>query len=141
MRRFASHPFFEQLFSLDLPREDFAVAGSGPLFVRGLIDELSDVDIIARRGAWKVAIEHGRPSLALYSTVQIVELFDKNVEILDGWFPEIWSVDDLIDGADLIDGLRFVSLEVVRQTKEIMGRPKDIAHLQIIDKYLAHGPK
>jgi len=141
MHHFASHPFFKQLLSLHLPHEDFAVAGSGPLFARGLIDKLGDVDVIARRGAWKIAVEHGCPSPAPYYAVQMVELFDKNVQILDGWFPTIWNVDDLIDGADLIDSVRFVSLEVVRRTKETMGRPGDIVHLQVIDKYLSRGLK
>lgn len=141
MYNFASHRFFGQLFSLHLPREDFAVAGSGPMYVRGMIDELGDVDVIARGRAWEIAVEHGCPVPAPYSTVRVVELFNKNVEIFDGWFPEIWKVDDLIDGADLINGVRFVPLEVVRQTKERMRRPKDIAHLQIVDNYLNRGSR
>jgi len=141
MHQFASHPFFQRLLSLNLPREDFAVAGSGPLFALGLIEELSDVDVIARRRAWSIALKRGCPAPAPCSTVQRIELFDKKVEILDGWFPEIWNVDDLIDSADLIDGVRFASLNVVRQTKEIMRRPKDLVHVRIIDEYLSRGPR
>ena len=139
MNPFSSHPFFKKLLSLNLPREDFAIAGSGPMYARGLIDELGDVDVIARGKAWEIAVEHGRPVPAPYSTVEVVKLFDENVEILDGWFPEIWSVDDLVDNAELIDGVRFVPLEVVRRTKEKMGRSKDMGHIAIIDKYLNEG--
>lgn len=139
MPPFSSHPFFKKLLSLNLPREDFAIAGSGPMYARNLIDKLGDVDVIARGKAWETAVEHGRPVPAPYSTVEVVKLFDESVEILDGWFPEIWSVDDLFDNAELIDGIQFVSLEVVRRTKEKMRRPKDVEHIAIIDKYLNKG--
>lgn len=137
MQKFTSHPFFKKLLSLDFPRDDFTIAGSGPLFARGLIAELNDLDVVARGDAWGIAVQHGRLERAPYSTVRVVKLFDDQIEVLNGWFPEVWRTDDLINGSDVIDGYRFVSLDVVRQAKEIMHRPKDILHLEIIEKYLA----
>lgn len=135
MRRFA-HLFFEQLCSLHLPGNDFAVAGSGPLYIRGLISELNDLDVVARGRAWQIATMHGNPEAAPYCSVRVVSLFNKNVEIFDGWFPKSWSIDYLVDQADVIEGVRFIPLDVVRQTKEKLHRPKDIEHIRIIDEYV-----
>ena len=133
MNHFLRHPFFRKLLSLQLPESDYAVAGSGPLYARRFIEEIGDVDIVARGVAWSRACELGTPQPAPYSTVQQIELFDGAVEVLDGWFPEIWKTDDLIDNADEIGGVRFVQLDVVRRTKQMLGRPNDLAHLHAMD--------
>lgn len=124
MHKRTSHVFFGQLLSLHMPTGDFAIAGSGPLYIRGLIDELGDLDVIARRDAWDIATAHGEPVRVDYSTAQVVRLFGGHIEILDAWFPEVWPVDELIDNADVFEGLRFVALDVVRKTKEAIHRPK-----------------
>ena len=43
---------FNRLRAMSLPEGSFAVFGSGPLAVRGLIDEIGDLDIIVREPAW-----------------------------------------------------------------------------------------
>jgi hypothetical protein len=58
------------------------------------------------------------------------------VEVLDGWFPELWPTDELIDEADVIHGIRFVRLAVVAATKRMLHRPRDLEHLAIM---AAHG--
>jgi hypothetical protein len=137
MHHFLKHPFFRQLLSLHLPQSDFAIAGSGPLFARYLIDEIGDVDVVARGAAWALASKLGEPTPAPYSNVQQIRLFDGNIEVLDGWFPEVWKVDDLIESADVIEGVRFVPLDVVRRTKQILGRPNDLLHLRLMEAELS----
>ncbi|MEV4483913.1 hypothetical protein [Micromonospora coxensis] len=131
-----THPYVAALLSLGLPREDYAIAGSGPLFARGWISDPGDIDVVARGRAWALACRHGEPSPAPYSSVHRLQLFDGRVEILDGWFPEFWSTDRLIDEADVIDGVRFVQLSVVAATKRMLQRPRDVEHLTIM---AAHG--
>lgn len=46
---------FKKLISLNLPTEDFAVFGSGPMFAYGLRKSIHDIDLIARGQAWEKA--------------------------------------------------------------------------------------
>lgn len=57
------------------------------------------------------------------------------LEFLDSWFPG-WDTDELIDGADVLHGMRFVRLEVIRATKLKLGRPRDLEHVALIDAYV-----
>ena len=132
MKPFTEHPFFGLLGSLHLPPEDFAIAGSGPLFARGWITEIGDLDVIARGQAWRQISQLGKVEEAPLASVHRVLLFDGKIEVLDGWFPAIWDLDTLIDEADVIAGLRFVKLEVVTETKIMLQRPQDIHHLEMI---------
>ncbi|GIF46766.1 hypothetical protein DFJ67_1456 [Asanoa ferruginea] len=135
MINFLHNPCFVALLKLGLPTEDFAIAGSGPLFARGWIEEISDVDVVARGAAWRQAAALGKIARAPFFPVNRVTIADGKVEVLDGWFPEIWAVDDLIDNADVFQGLRFVQLSVVLTTKRLLGRPRDKAHLRLIESH------
>ncbi|MFI6759404.1 hypothetical protein ACIBF5_09710 [Micromonospora sp. NPDC050417] len=130
MATILDHPFMRLLLSLDLPREDCAVAGSGPLFARGWITDPGDIDVVARGAAWEIATKHGRPAPAPQCDVQLISLFDGSIEVLDGWFCE--DRDALIDSADVIEGVRFVTLDVVARTKSHLNRPRDVEHLKVM---------
>jgi hypothetical protein len=136
MQSFLAHRLFAELLSLRLPTDDYAIAGSGPLFVRGWIDDPTDLDIVARGAAWRIAAGRGPIEGAPYSSSQRVQLFDGDLDILDGWFPEMWSADELIKDADIFEGLRFVALGVVAATKLMIGRERDLAHVDVLR---AHG--
>ena len=136
MKSFLNHPYIRNLLSLELPLTDYAIAGSGPLFARGWIDDPTDIDVVARGAAWDAAVRIVAPEPAPYPPVQRVVLFGGTIEVLDGWFPDRWSVDDLIDGADIIEHIRFVKLDVVADTKKMLGRVRDLEHLVVLD---AHG--
>jgi hypothetical protein len=140
MNTIRSHPFFQELLSLQLDTANFAIAGSGPLFARGWIDDPRDIDVVARGSAWEAATQLGQVIAAPYSDVRHVTLFDGDIDILDGWFPERWPVDDIIDGADLICGLRFVRLDIVVATKRMLARPRDLTHLRIIAEHTEQQP-
>ena len=55
------------------------------------------------------------------------------IEIFGGWLG--WDIDALIDDAKIIDGLPFARLEDVLAFKRSYGRPKDIAHVRLIEDY------
>ena len=124
MMTFLDHPLYQELLSLKLAQDNFAIAGSGPLFARGWISDPSDIDVVARGSAWNAAAQLGQVTPAPYSDVHQISLFDGDLEILDGWFPECWPVDQIIDEADLICGLRFVRLDIILTTKRMLGRPE-----------------
>lgn len=131
------HALIRQVLALGLPANDFVIAGSGPLLAHDIRWEVGDIDVVARGAAWNRALALGEPEAAPFGDgVRRVLLLDGRIEILNGWFPDIWTVDELIDGAEVIDGLRFAALENVRVWKTLLGRSKDHLDVKLIDQYL-----
>jgi hypothetical protein len=135
MQRFLDCPYVQDLRSLQLDPSHFAFIGSAPLFVRGWISDPGDIDLVARASAWDAALRMGNAETIPGSAVRKVSLFQGTVEILDGWIPRISSADDMIDTADVIDELRFVNLDIVKDVKRFLGRDKDHKHLRIISEH------
>lgn len=129
-------PLFQELMKLDLPTQDYAVFGSGPMWAKG-IRESSDIDVIARGAAWERAISLGDIKVHEASGGKMVHFADGKIEIYDHWYPGEWDLDVLIDSAELIEGVRFIQLDTVREWKERMGRGKDRKDIQLIDEYLS----
>ena len=125
--------FFDQLQALDLPPTDYAVFGSGPLAVRGLIVEVHDLDVVARGAAWEQAKGLGRVCTAAKGD-PVVWLEGGAIEVFGGWLG--WDIHRLIDNAEIINGLPFARLEDVLAFKLAYGRPKDLAHAQLIEDHL-----
>ena len=92
------HDLFERLRALRLPIGEFAVFGSGPLVVRGVIEASNDLD-------------------------------DGRLTFGTRWAIGDVDPDELIDTAEIIDGLPFARLEHVIAYKRLSGRPKDLDHL------------
>ncbi|MDE2018879.1 MAG: hypothetical protein KGJ13_00870 [Patescibacteria group bacterium] len=135
MPDFKSHPLFKKLFSLDLPPEDYAVFGSGPMYAHGLRKGIADLNIIARGKAWQKTHEFGGEQTA-HSGLGKAVLPAEGIQIYNAWGPGKWTADELIDTSEIIDGIRFVTLDKVADWKELMGRPKDIEDVEAIKTYL-----
>lgn len=134
------HPLFETLRGLALPADDFAVFGSGPMWVRG-IRESKDLDLVARGKAWEWAREHGEKKINPVSGLECRYFAEGSIEIYAGWYPGDWNIDALIDTADVIDGIRFVQLGSVIEWKERMGREKDQKDLVLLEEYRLQYPE
>ncbi len=124
---------FEKLRALRLPASEYAIFGSGPLVAHGLLGEIRDVDVVARGTAWRRATELG-PTLVGTEGDPVVRLEDGRIEVFGGWMG--WDIVALIDGAQRIDGLPFARLEDVLTWKRTYGRPKDLEHVRLIERYL-----
>lgn len=90
---------------LKLPKDKFAIFGSGPLAIRNLRDN-KDTDIIVKDNIWsslikKYPLEEGR----YYIKIRKIEIFNK--------WPIIKNKDKIIDDADIFNGIRFVKLKHV----------------------------
>jgi hypothetical protein len=120
------------LDALGLPRDNYAVFGSGPLGARGL-RESGDLDIIVAPKLW--AELAGRYPIRHKGDMAAVVIGD--VEVWDRWHPAAGPVADLIAGAEEIRGYRFVRLDRVLAWKEAADRPKDRADAELIRRYLA----
>ena len=122
-----------KLRALDLPEGDYAVFGSGPLAAHGLVEEVRDLDVVARGPAWARAKELG-PVRTAPKGDPVVWLEGGAIEVFGGWLG--WDIDALIDNAEIIDGLPFARLEDVLAFKLSHGRPKDVAHARLIEEHL-----
>jgi hypothetical protein len=124
----------DRLRSLALPEGDYAVFGSGPLLVRGIIVAVGDLDVLCRGNAWRAA-----QSVSTSSRVEegVATVSVGPISFGTEWGLGDFDVDLLLDEAEVIDGLPFVRLEHVIAYKRLAGRPKDLVHLQLIADWMS----
>jgi hypothetical protein len=127
------HPYLRELLELDRTVGDWALFGSGPLLVRGWIDDVGDRDIIARDAAWESAQTVGTENVLADGAV----IFEIGAGITIGcsWAYGDFSIDELIDTAEMIDEVPCVLLEQVIAFKKLADRPKDRLHLALIGEH------
>ena len=130
------HPLITKLKSIGLSANDYVVFASGPMYIHGLEDLSHDLDVVARGDAWRKASLIKKPVNANSGSGQVVELFEGEIEIFNNWYPGEWNINKLIENAKIIEGVRFAQLSDVLKWKKLMGRPKDLEHIKIIEKYL-----
>lgn len=128
--------FKNWLKDFDLDKDKFAVFGSGPLYLRGIIDKITDIDLIVRTQNWYEVSNIGR--LNMVNWIENIVISD-TLEIWKQRRPWDWDIDKLIDTADVFDGIRFVSLGNVLKWKMLYNRDKDKIHIKLIQKYLNKG--
>lgn len=114
--------------------------GSGPLIIRGIIEATNDLDVVSRGAAWRRALDLGTP-LSLPDGETIVSCFDGAVTVGRSWAFGEFDINELIDTAEVVDGIPFVRLEHVAHYKEIAGRPKDRVHLERLAAYRQGRPR
>lgn len=128
-----------QVLDLRMPSEDYALAGSAPLYAHGLRSRLGDVDVVARGAAWDVARKFGKPTRAPSGIGRVVRVHvgedGGEIEIFDRWVAPEWPIDSLIDEAEVIDGIRFVSLRDSLAWKQYLNRAKDAADIRLLEAY------
>jgi len=120
---------FDMVRSLELPVGDYAIFGSGPLIVRGIIVATNDLDIISRGAAWEQVRQVGEIS-TFDDGNEGVNLFDQRITFGITWKYGSFDLDELIDTAEIIEGLPFVRMEHVIAYKQAADRPKDREHLR-----------
>lgn len=129
----------DRLLGLGLPLDDYAVFGSGPLIVRGIVPAAADLDIVCRGAAWDKAREAGDPVHLPEHDVTVYEVDGGDLSFGNVWAYGDIDLDKLIDTAEIIDGIPFAKLHYLRIYKKILNRPKDIEHLAALDAW-EHNP-
>ena len=120
--------YLDELTQLNLPADQFAVFGSGPLAIRNL-RKSNDIDLIVKEKLWQ-------------KLSQKYKVEDKNkiqighIEIYKDWQPWFDNINELIDTADIFNYIRFVKLDYVLKWKQQMNRVKDQQDIKLIKKYL-----
>lgn len=132
--RLSSNDVFDALRGLKLPAGEFAIFGSGPLAVRGVIDSVGDLDVLCTSRAWNVVARIGRIEHLPEYDVDIVTLQDGRLSFGRSWGIGEFDIRRLIETAEMIDGLPFVQLEHVVAYKRLRGSDKDRRHLQALGR-------
>ncbi len=125
-----------RLNNLNLPIDQFVVVSSGSLAVRN-IREAQDLDILVTTALWNDLIKK-HPVNTESGITKIIA--DEYIEILgqDSLFndPKIAAINEVLQTADIINGIKFINLKLLRKFKEKMGREKDKKDIELIDTYL-----
>ena len=126
---------FDRLAELTLPAGSYALFGSAPLAVRGIVPLTNDLDVLCLPEAWERVLELGETEYLPEYDVTIVSMFNGAITFGTRWGIGDVDVAELIRTADIIDGLPFVRLEHVVRYKQIRASEKDLAHLERLAKY------
>jgi len=123
---------FDQLRQLELPPNGYAIFGSGPLAIRGIIPACNDLDILCRQEVWDIVSQKGVTEFLVGYEVTVASFFDGAITFGMEWGIGDFNVDELIETAEMIDALPFVRLEHVVRYKTIRSSTKDLRHLNAL---------
>ena len=124
---------FDRLRQLQLPPRGYAVFGSGPLAIRGIIPLAHDLDVICRKEVWNIVSQIGRLEYLPEYDVSVVVMADGAITFGTQWGIGDFDINELIATAEIIDGLPFVRLEYVVCYKKIRSSEKDRLHLDALE--------
>ncbi|WNV86454.1 hypothetical protein [Umezawaea sp. Da 62-37] len=126
------NPLIARLVEFGLERDDFVLFGSAPLLAHGLRQDIRDLDVVARGRAWRHVSSIGIPGVGVVSGDRVVQFWGGRIQFSSGWIAPTCDADELIDNADVVEGLRFASLSNVLAYKRALGRRKDLADIRKI---------
>ncbi|WP_067508465.1 hypothetical protein [Actinoplanes sp. TFC3] len=129
----------ELVTKLELDCRDFVVFGSGPLLAHGLRTHLRDVDVVARGAVWQRVQDCGAPAVGDLNGAPMALFCDGLIQFSPGWISPEWDADQLIDNAEMIEGLPFARLADVLRYKQALDRPKDRADIAALNRWLNPG--
>lgn len=114
-----------KLEELELPESGWWVGSSAALVLHGVKEYANDVDLWVQRDTWGVLRQ------------RFTDAPDERTGMIDfSPFVEAGPTDDTVT-IDTIGGVPTASLDDVRQWKAGMGRPKDLADIELIDEFMA----
>jgi hypothetical protein len=122
---------------LDLQAQDYIVVGSGVLSALGL-REAGDVDLIVSPAVYEQFEATGAWRRKYYPD-GTYGLANGSYEVGLNWDGRDGepNLQDLKRQEIIIDGVPFMDLARLRAWKQAMGRPKDLADILLIDRYLS----
>ena len=131
---------FAVLKRMNLPIDQYAIIGSGPLGIRNL-REIGDIDIIVTPELWaSLAEKYGITDTGSVKKIifpgGIIEAFWQESFYSDPKDPRDPIMAERIAQADIIDGLPFDTLQNVSYYKIKGGRDKDLKDIFLIQRFL-----
>ena len=124
-----------KLKALSLPRGSYIVFGSCPMALAG-IRQANDIDLFVSPEVYEKLRAAGWQEL--HKSPNDHPLIHDVFEAHDNWNFSSYNptLEHLLESANMVDGIPFASLEEVRKWKVATARPKDLADIRLIDKYL-----
>jgi hypothetical protein len=126
------NPLIARLIEFGLDRDEFVLFGSAPLLAYGLRENIRDLDVVARGRTWRHVSAHGIPGVGAVSGDPVAHFWGGRIQFSRSWISPAWDPDELIDNAEVIEGIRFAQLTDVLAYKQILRRPKDIVDIRRI---------
>ena len=126
---------FDEVRSLDLPRGQFALFGSTPMGIRGL-KACNDIDMVVSEELFAELKEGGQWKVKIFEGDGKEYIVKGNCEAFQEWGPGDWNMQELIESAEIIEGLPFVTLENLLRWKKLNGREKDLRDVITIEQFL-----
>lgn len=127
---------FDRLRDLTLPLGSYAVFGSGPLLIRGIVPPSNDLDVLCLPDAWDLVARQATLEHLPEYGVTVASMFEGKITFGTSWGIGDFDVDELIRTAETIEGLPFVRLRHVVAYKKLRDSRKDRAHLESLARYL-----
>lgn len=110
--------FLMELDSLNIPKEDYIIFGSGPMAIKGLL-EPSDLDVVVTENVYREMFGDEEP-------IRI-----GNIELSYTW-PDI-DIEELFNNVVWYEGYPFAHMKMVKLYKKQMNRKKDIEDLNLLN--------
>lgn len=117
---------------------DFVLAGSARLLFAGILDHISDIDIVARGMTLVRAFEltrrpgHGGVVRGENTGDEIAQLFGGRINVSEKWVHSRDRTDELIDCAETVGGFRCFRWRDIRSYKKGLDREKDREDLAVL---------
>jgi hypothetical protein len=131
---------FSALKKYNLPTDQYAIIGSGPLGIRGL-REIGDIDIVVspelrdRLSEKYGIVDTGKVRKIVFPGENIEAFWEGSLDNMLQKDPKDPSMHDIIHRAEIIDGLPFQSLEDLMYFKHKTKRDKDLNDIILITKW------
>lgn len=127
--------FADYLNKYDLKPDNSVVIGYGIMQALGFYQS-DDLDITVDVATYKRLKNTGNfQEVEKYGRNTLVA---ENIEIGTEWgiLGGVWKLEDLTKESVVIDGARYISIELLLRIKQDWKRPKDIDHIKMIKSYL-----
>jgi hypothetical protein len=122
---------FQKIRQLGLPDGEYVIVGGGVLAALGLQEWNGDIDICVSAEVFESFEGQGwKQEEAEGKMVLKHDDYDLGVGFAE------WSLEDLLADALEVRGIRFISPAKLLEWKRRMNRPKDEAHIALLEKYL-----
>ena len=130
---------FSALRAFNLPTDQYAIIGSGPLGIRNL-KAIGDIDLIVTPELWdalakKYGITDTNGVKKIVFPGGIIEAFFEGSFYSAPIDPQAASMASRIHNAELIDGMPFDSIENVLYYKRKDAREKDLQDIRLIEEW------
>ena len=142
-----NHEVFRLLDSLSISSNEYLIMSSGIMFVLGIrpMTELQDLDLFVTDEAFEKLKKFGDVKYDEEWDCNYIFLFDRKIEIWNGWGPGVcseanknltYSFRDLYSRAQHIGKYPFEDILDVLEWKKAIGKEKDLEHIRMIEEYL-----